>query len=212
MKIKNLHLVKNIENFKSSLVKTNAKSIKVDKKESSSTKSKLPITKPKIADKPIKNKKKPKEKVALEETQQPEVTQSEETVFSDCYRVRSKGLTCLELVSTVRLPRYVFNPSYLKQSGTQGTKGFVIMEIMGGIDNTRKINAYLDILKAARDGLVDFYVDLLDENNKPLMTISLTEPRINAIDFGTFEMEREEVRTIKVEIDYQTLTIDNQSI
>ena len=142
--------------------------------------------------------------------QESQLETEDEQIFSDNFRVRSDGINCLELVSAIQLPKFKFIPSYRKQSSAQGMKGNLIMQVLGGIDKKSNINTYLDLLKVSRDGLKNFEVDLLGEEDEVLMTLVLNEPRIHAIDLGTLELEREAVRSITIEIDFESISINGE--
>jgi len=142
----------------------------------------------------------------------PSSPEEDEVVYSDNFRVKSSSIKCVDLISDIQLPKFGFIPSMRQQNSSQGAKQFVLIEVMGGIDPKGKINAYTDLLKASRDGIKDFSIELLGEKDEVIMTMVLDEPRVHAIDFGDLSMERDQVRTLKVEIDYTTFTIDGETI
>lgn len=141
--------------------------------------------------------------------------EDEDMVISDNFKVTSKSTrlnNCLQLVNFVQLPRLIFAPSRKKQSSNQGDKSPLLLKLLGGLNKEEKINPYTDLLKASRDGLEDITIEVFDHEETPLMKFTLIEPRIHAIDFGDFALERKEFREIKVEFDYEYIAINDEEL
>ena len=139
----------------------------------------------------------------------------DDMVISDNFKVTSKSTrlnSCLQLVNFVQLPRLIFAPSRKKQSSNQGDKSPLLLKLLGGLNKEEKINPYTDLLKAARDGLDDITIEVFDHEDALLMKYTLKEPRIHAIDFGDFALERKEFREIKVEFDYEYIVINDEEL
>ena len=155
---------------------------------------------------------------SLEDTDEDVLNDEEDDsdkVLSDRFKLITKSVSltrCFELVAEVHLPKIVFQPSMKKQNSSRANKSPLSVFIFGGVNREEKINPYLDLLKASRDGLENLEVHLLDKNDESIMTLSLLNPRIAAIDFGDLAAERKEFRQIKIEFEYDLIEINGETL
>lgn len=138
------------------------------------------------------------EAAALEHLMKLAAHQKEEQ-FSDLFSVQTKDFDNA-LVKEVLLPKFVMSGRKVEENGNL----FLVFE-----SNNFLYAKLLKLLSA--DSMSKLKINLLDQSGNIESTITFPKPTLSAIDFGTLAREREEESELKIEVSFDTWTIDEES-
>jgi len=138
------------------------------------------------------------ETAALEQLMKLAAHQKEEQ-YSDLFTVQTKDFDGV-LVKEVFLPKFVMSGRKVEENGNL----FLVFE-----SNNFLYAKLLKLLSA--DAMSKLKINLLAEDGSVEASMTFPKPILSAIDFGTLAREREEEAELKIEVSFETWTIDDET-
>lgn len=122
------------------------------------------------------------------------------TVYSDLFKVESKDFDG-DMVKGVILPKFLMKKNKLED------KSNVILAFHG---DPKLYAQLLNIVTTSKIGKIKIHM-LKNNEGEVAATIVFPRPVVKAVDFGTLSTEREDLREVRIEIDFSDIEIDESN-